>query len=223
MLCVKCGGRVPEDARFCPNCGASVTTAPSPSQLASAPPGSGTDDVIIENKSNSARQVDSVIPLHEGEGILWHREVTQGLLRKEVVLEEAVTNQRCIKYDVKNRQIVAQVGIDHRPEVVVMNRHRVSNSIGGGVFLAPRMFGLPGLGGFGAYGGPRRGNIKISGDASIISDGKIILTFENIQDPHGVRMLVEALKREAGFMGPRNPRRWLQMREARLNRQDWMQ
>ncbi|MGA2240286.1 MAG: hypothetical protein ABSG74_13850 [Candidatus Bathyarchaeia archaeon] len=79
------------------------------------------------------------------------------------------------------------------------------------------------MGGFGAYGGPRRGNIKIFGDASIMSDGKIIVTFEDIQDPHGLRMLVEALKREAGFMGPPNPRRWLQMREARLNRQDWMQ
>jgi len=118
-------------------------------------------------------------------------------------MEEAVTNKRCLKYDPQSRNVVAQIGITHWPEVVIMNVHRVNDSLGGGVFLTPRMFGLPGLGGFGAYGGPRRGSLKVFGDVSFLSDGKVILTFENVKDPQGVKQLVEALKRQQGFQGGR--------------------
>jgi hypothetical protein len=116
-------------------------------------------------------------------------------------MEEAVTNRRCLKYDVEKRQVVAQIGINRRPDVVVMNVHRQNDSLGGGVFLTPRMFGLPG--GFGLYGGPRRGNIKIFGDVSIMSEGKAVMTLENIQSPQSLRILIETLKREQGFGGPR--------------------
>lgn len=154
----------------------------------------------------------SAIPLAEGESILWHRDFTRGLIHKEVIMEEAVTNNRCIKYDVEKKQIVAQIGIEHWPEAVVMNVHRENQSLGGGVFLTPRMFGLGGLGGFGVYGGPRRGTIKVFGDVSIMSQGKVVMTFENMQSPQGLRLLIEALKREKGFVGPRNlgrgPRRF---------------
>jgi len=78
--------------------------------------------------------------------------------------------------------------------------HRVNDSLGGGVFLTPRMLGLPGLP-FGLYGGPRRGNIKISGDVSLMVNGSIVMTFENVNDPQGVRQLVQALKR--AHMGSR--------------------
>jgi hypothetical protein len=121
-------------------------------------------------------------------------------------MEEGVTNKRLVKYDVENKRILAQLGINHRPEVVVMNIHRVNDSLGGGVFLTPRMFGLGGLGGFGVYGGPRRGNIKVFGDVSFMNEGKVVLSFENVQAPQGLRMLVESLKRQSGFAGPGNRR-----------------
>jgi hypothetical protein len=105
--------------------------------------------------------------------------------------------------------VVAQIGITHWPEVVVMNLHRVNDSLGGGVFLTPRMFGLPGLGGFGVYGGPRRGLLKVFGDVSFLSEGKVIMTFENVKDPRGVKQLVEALKRQEGFQGAGRMRPWL--------------
>jgi hypothetical protein len=140
---------------------------------------------------------------------LWHKEITRGLVHKEVVMEEAVTNKRCMKYNTESKQVVAQVGIGHWPEVVIMNVHRVNDSLGGGVFLTPRMFGLPGLGGFGVYGGPRRGTLKIFGDISFLSEGKVIMTFENVKDPQGVKQLVEALKRQEGFQGPGRVRPWL--------------
>jgi hypothetical protein len=152
-----------------------------------------------------------MIPLTDEEEILWHRERTRGIIHKEVYAEEAVTNKRCVKYDVEKKQMIAQVGITHRPEVVVMNIHRINDSLGGGVFLSPRLFGLPGLGGLGVYGGPRRGNLKVYGDASIMCDGKKVMTFENIEHPMGLRQLIEVLKREAGVtrfnMRP-GPRQW---------------
>lgn len=63
-----------------------------------------------------------------------------------------------------------------------MNMHRVNDSIGGGVFLMPRMFGLPGLGGLGVYDGPRRGYLKVFGNVSFMNGGKAVLTFENVKD-----------------------------------------
>jgi hypothetical protein len=109
------------------------------------------NEIIAEQpKAEAKPQITSSIPLGEGETILWHRDSTHGLIHKEVTLEEAVTNKRCLKYDVQDRQITAQVGIENMPEVVIMNVHRVNDSLGGGIFLTPRMFGLPGLP-FGMY------------------------------------------------------------------------
>jgi hypothetical protein len=203
--CSQCGKPVEKDMRFCPNCGAPIreilTEQPLNSVTTISSPRS--DEIVVEPSSQQVKQVNSAIPLAEGEAILWHREITHGLIHKEIVSEEAVTNQRCLKYNVENKQVVAQIGIEHRPDVVVMNTHRQNDSLGGGVFLTPRMFGLPGLGGFGVYGGPRRGNIKMFGDVSIMSEGKIVMTFQNVQAPQGLRFLIESLKRER-FGGPRN-------------------
>jgi hypothetical protein len=139
--------------------------------------------------------------LIDRETILWHRDSTQGVVHKEIILEEAVTNKRCLKYDVPNRRIVAQVGIKNMPEVVIMNVRRVNDSLGGGMFLIPRMLGLPGLP-LGLYGGPRRGNLKIFGDVSLMVKGNIVMTLENVKDLQGLRQLIQALKRaHRGLMG----------------------
>jgi hypothetical protein len=165
--------------------------------------------IISENKTQAETpQVTSSIPLTDGERILWHKATTHGLIHKDVVMEEAVTNKRCLKYDMPSRSVVAQIGIAHWPEVVIMNVHRVNDSLGGGVFLTPRRFGLPALP-FGVYGGPRRGNLKVFGDISFLSEGKVILTFENVKDPQGVKQLVEALKRQQGFQGPNRVGPWM--------------
>jgi len=163
------------------------------------------NDVISEEHKVNSVQPSSNIPLTEGERILWHRDSTHGLIHKEVAFEEAVTNKRCMRYDVPNRRIVAQVGIDSMPEVVIMNVHRVNDSLGGGIFLTPRMLGLPGLP-VGLYGGPRRGNLKIFGDVSLLVSGNIVMTFENIKDPQGLRQLIQALKR--AHLGPMSGRMW---------------
>jgi hypothetical protein len=205
MFCSNCGTELLPEAQTCPRCGAVIARAPhTPLGLPQ-----NADQIIAENPSPELQQVQSSIPLNEGERILWHKETTRGLVRKEVVMEEAVTNKRCLKYNTETKQVVAQIGITHWPEVVIMNVHRVNDSLGGGVFLTPRMFGLPGLGGFGVYGGPRRGLLKVFGDISFLSEGKVIMTFENVKDPRGVKQLVEALKRQEGFRGPGRVRPWL--------------
>jgi len=183
-----------------------VTTRANPTPLGVS---QDPNAIISENTETEVQPVASLIPLTDGERILWHKGTTHGLIHKEVTMEEAVTNKRCLKYDTQSRSIIAQIGITHRPEVVIMNVRRVNDSLGGGVFLTPRMFGLPGLGGFGVYGGPRRGNLKVFGDVSFLSDGKVVMTFENVKDPQGVRQLVEALKRQQGFQGPGRIRPWM--------------
>ena len=170
------------------------------------------NNIIAEQPvSESKQQITSQIPLIEGETILWHRDSKHGLIHKEVAVEEAVTNKRCLKYDVQTRQIIAQVGIENMPEVIIMNVHRVNDSLGGGIFLTPRMLGLPGLP-FGLYGGPRRGNIKISGDVSLMVNGNVVMTFDNVNSPQGLRQLIQALKRER--LGPVG-RAWAAQRMGR--------
>ena len=140
MFCSQCGSPISPGQSVCPKCGIQKV---NPNQI-----------IAEEQKPETKSQITSSIPLVEGENIRWHRDSTRGIIHKEVRLEEAVTNKRCLKYDVQNRQTLAQVGIENMPEVVIMNVHRVSDSLGGGVFLTPRMLELPGLP-FGLYGGPR--------------------------------------------------------------------
>lgn len=202
MFCSNCGAELQAGAQACPRCGAPIRANLSAQAQLQDP-----NAVISENHQAEVPQVTSSIPLVEGENILWHKETTHGLVHKEVTTEEAVTNKRCLKYDPKSKSIIAQIGIARWPEVVIMNVHRVNDSLGGGVFLTPRMLGLPALP-FGLYGGPRRGNLKVFGDVSFLSQGKVIMTFENVKDPQGVKQLVEALKRQAGFRGPGRVQPW---------------
>jgi hypothetical protein len=208
-FCSQCGNHIAEEARTCPNCGAAIIATPPSSQ---DPTVQGTDAIIPEPPRQEKKQVNSTVPLADGETLLWHRESRRGLIHKEVIMEEAITNQRALKYDTESRRVVAQIGISHWPQVVVMNIHRVNDSLGGGVFLTPSMFGLPSLGGFGVYGGPRRGNLKIFGDVSFMKDGMVVLTFESVKDPQGIRQLVAALEREQGSGGSWPPRPWLRRR-----------
>lgn len=194
MYCSNCGTQLTVGMATCPRCG--LKANPNPQGSLHDP-----NSIISEKPHAGAPQIISSIPLVDGENILWHNETMHGLLHKVVVTEEAVTNKRCLKCDTQSRSIVAQIGITRWPEVVIMNIHRVNDSLGGGVFLTPRMLRLPRLP-FGLYGGPRRGNLKIFGDVSFLSEGQIIMTFENVKDPQGVKQLVEALKRQEGFRAP---------------------
>jgi hypothetical protein len=199
MFCSQCGSPIPDGQSECTKCGASHQIV-------------NPNDMITEQSNvESKPQVTSNIPLSEGETILWHRESTHGVIHKEVTFEEAVTNKRCLKYDVPNRRAAAQVGIENMPEVIIMNVHRVNDSLGGGIFLTPRMLGLPGLP-LGLYGGPRRGNLKIFGDVSLMVKGNIVMTLENVKDPQGLRQLIQALKRtHLGLTG----RMWAAQRMGR--------
>ncbi len=202
MFCSKCGSPIPPGQTECPKCGLSAQSV-NPNEI-----------IAEQSQAEDRPQVNSNVPLVEGERILWHRDSTHGIIHKELTVEEAVTNKRCLKYDVLNKKFLAQVGIENMPEVVVMNMHRVNDSLGGGIFLTPRMLGLPGLP-IGLYGGPRRGNLKVFGDVSLMVNGNIVMTFENIKDPQGLRQLIQALKRAR--MGP-GARMWAAQRMGQLQR-----
>jgi hypothetical protein len=212
MFCSQCGSPISPGQSACAKCGVQIQTV-NPNEI-----------IAEEPKAEAKTKIVSAIPLTEGETILWHRDSTHGVIHKEVGLEEAVTNKRCVKYDVQGRRILAQVGFESMPEVVIMNVHRVNDSLGGGVFLTPRMLGLPGLP-FGLYGGPRRGNLKVSGDISLMVNGSIVMTLENVKDPQGVRQLIQALKRAhlsatAGMWSSRRMGRPFQRFGGQLDTQD---
>ena len=199
MFCSNCGSPIPPGQTECTKCRTPAQTV-------------NVNALVPEEHAEELPQLTSTIPLAQRERILWHRDSTHGLIRKEITLEEAVTNMRCLRYDVPSKRIVAQVGIDTLPEVIIMNIHRVNDSIGGGIFLTPRMLGLPGLP-LGFYGGPRRGNLKIFGDVSLLVSGNIVMTFENIKDPQGLRQLIQALKR--AHLGSMGGRQWAAQRTER--------
>jgi len=182
MFCSHCGSRLPTGVTQCPRCSSNLNMQP-------------TELIPEQTRTINEPKINTLIPLAQGETVLWHRDLTHGIIHKEVTVEEAVTNRRCLKFDATNKQVIAQVGIENNPEVVIMNMHRVNDSLGGGIFVTPRMLGLPWLP-FGAYGGPRRGNLKIFGDVSLMVNGNVVLTFENVKDPQGVRQIIQALKRE---------------------------
>ena len=101
MFCSQCGSPIPAGQSVCAKCGASSQTV-NPNEIIA-------EQTKVENKP----QIMSNIPLTEGETILWHRDSTHGVIHKEVTLEEAVTNKRCLMYDVPNRRVVPQVGIEN--------------------------------------------------------------------------------------------------------------
>src|SRR5208282_1694028 len=113
VYCSSCGTQATNDELICRKCGTRILRVPE-NKLS-------TDDIITENPSDTIQQVSSKIPLASDEHILWHKESSRGLIHKEVMVEEAITNKRCLKYDVPAGQIIAQIGFNHLPQIVVIN------------------------------------------------------------------------------------------------------
>jgi DNA-directed RNA polymerase subunit RPC12/RpoP len=123
---------------------------------------SDTGPIYCEDCYQNLLRAD-ISPSHllSGECILWHRDFLKGILHRRIVNRDIVTNFRCLKYDLNEKTVSAQVpllGCD----VIVMNTHRVSESVGGGTFVGTR--------GVGVYGGPRHGVSKIVGDLLFVKD-----------------------------------------------------
>lgn len=127
--------------------------------------------------------------LQEGEELLWTYNITKGFFRKTVTTQLRITNYRIMRLDVENNS-VDSILMQELDDVVVINSHRVSESVGYSVH-AGRIGGKSiGLGGvrFGS------GTSKTIGDVVFIVNGKKI-TWQGLPDPQGLRTYIKAIKK----------------------------
>lgn len=132
--------------------------------------------------------------LNEGEAVLWVHEVKKGIIHRETVEKWIITNLRAIKYypKTKDRPRGEMIAVGHlMADVIVMNQHRRSTSDRVGTFTGGYK------GGLGVGAGYSRGETtsRTYGDLVFLIAGREVLRFSGISDPHGVKKLIETLKK----------------------------
>jgi hypothetical protein len=118
------------------------------------------------------------------ERVLWHRDIRRGIIHKEVIIEERITNMRIFRYNVETHTLLSQITLKSNPDVIVANSRRRSQSSGGGLY------------GGGTFVSSRVGTSRSFGDVVIMKDGVINTKLSNVADPQGVKQLINTLKRE---------------------------
>jgi len=113
------------------------------------------------------------------EETLWRNQVTKGIFKKRVVEVQIITNYRILRND----KGIMFKDID---DVVVMNQHRVSQSNYMGTYY----------GRYARFGtGNTQSRSKTIGDVVFIRQGRPVIRFNQIADPHGVVRLAKSVKR----------------------------
>lgn len=145
-----------------------------------------TVDIFYYNRGELAT---SKIPvrapvLAEGESLLWSHIQTKGIINKQANFFAAITNFRAFIYDFQEHDSgrVFLPGVD---EVIVSNQQRVSESNSAGMYSRGKY-------GAGVYSGSSSGTSHTIGDVVFIADGKPIVTFGPVADPHGLARLAKA-------------------------------
>lgn len=120
----------------------------------------------------------------------WVHEVKKGVLKPKRVEKWAITNYRAYIYTDEQENSPAyfdSAGLAIS-EVVVMNQYRESNSSRVGGFVSRR--------GMGIYSGSGTSTSTSYGDLVFLIGGKEALRFRGISDPHGVKRVVDTLKKQ---------------------------
>lgn len=132
--------------------------------------------------------------LNDGEEVLWVHEVKRGLIHKETVEKWIITNLRAIKFypETKDRPKPEMNAIGHiMADVVVMNQHRKSTGDRVGTFTGSYRYGL----GVGAGYARTHTESRTYGDLVFLVAGREAFRFPGVSDPHGVKKLIETLKK----------------------------
>lgn len=129
------------------------------------------------------------LDLRNGEELLWSFDITEGLIRKKIVVRLALSNYRIMKIDMQNNKILGYILLQDLDDVVVMNTHRASNSIGYGMYAGTR-------GRYMTMAGPRfsSGTSKTIGDIVFIVNGQKV-SWGGLPDPTGLKNFVKSLKK----------------------------
>jgi hypothetical protein len=119
-----------------------------------------------------------------GEHVIWKRTFSKGIIHRHPTVLEVVTNKRALVVDEKLRAIVRAVPLANC-QVVVANVRRISSG-----FRA-------GYGRQGAFASRGIGTSEARGDIEFINQGRVICVFHNLDDPYGIRELIEAVVRSS--------------------------
>jgi hypothetical protein len=124
--------------------------------------------------------------LGNGEVELWSFAAkTKGFFRIKVIISLVVTNFRIMRVDQQNKKVLGYFLFTWLDDVIVMNTHRVSQSVGYGVST-----------GHYVRTGQRfsSGTSKTIGDIVFIINGQKI-SWEGIPDPTGLKNFIKSIKR----------------------------
>lgn len=139
-------------------------------------------------------------PPLEGEQILWQHVVTKGIFNKEILEVWRITDFRAFLGVPKTKTYFAlNVAVDLTVtgvglvvcDTVVMNQHRKSSGSRVGTFT-----GVAGGGFVGTGVSSSESTSSTYGDLVFFSNGKEVFRFRSISDPHGVRRLIETIKKQ---------------------------
>jgi len=132
--------------------------------------------------------------LLDGEQILWTHDIIQGIIHKKTIESWTISNLRAIKYrpisEHTPEPVMYSVGLAVS-DTVVMNQYRHSKGSRVGTYT--------GTGGrtFSGVGISSSNNISQTyGDLVFYFAGNEAMRFNEISDPHGVRRMVEAIKKQ---------------------------
>jgi len=125
-----------------------------------------------------------------GETVLWKHHITQNsFFSKQLIQTWIISNFRVIKVDEKIHKAI-QLPLKYI-EALVINRRRDSQSrgttVGAGV-----MSGIA----TGMAFSQRRGTSVTVGDLVFMFNGQVLISFDGISDPEGVRRLVYMIKKQ---------------------------
>lgn len=153
------------------------------------------NDFQIEEEFEFAQKINKImtggIEFHEelGEKIIYYYEWKGGFFRRRLEGFWAITNYRVISLKLNEDELI-QIPLKY-VDIAVTDSHNISqsNSVGYGV-------GLPGSIALGMGAISRKGvSIRI-GNLNFIFNGGIVMQFQNIPDPTGIKQLVYAVKKQ---------------------------
>jgi hypothetical protein len=131
---------------------------------------------------------------NEDEQLLWRHEVKKGFIHKGTVETWVITNLRAVKlYSAsveKPKPSIEAIGLA-LADTVVMNQYRSSTGSRVGTFIGARGSLFAGVG-----ESTYSSTSQTYGDLVFFLSGREVLRFQGISDPHGVRRMVETLKKQ---------------------------
>jgi hypothetical protein len=131
---------------------------------------------------------------NKDEQLLWKHEVKKGFIHKETTETWVITNLRAVKLysaSAENpKPHIEAIGLA-LADTVVMNQYRSSTGSRVGTFMGARGSLFAGVG-----ESTYSSTSQTYGDLVFFLCGREILRFQGVSDPHGVRRLVDTLKKQ---------------------------